>query len=273
VNLWRRLRRLAAVLLAPLLVAPAPACVDISDLANFIDSPFARLSARVTNLNGAELDGVMSELMLRFRSYLELRRIIPIGGLTVERCLSQTSGSADRFSFVADVNCVFGDNHSPAEGAIAVTQRQVADTPPVLELDLDYRAVRVGELEVHGAEHIHETVADDGASIRTLDLEQDGFRFDYEFRFGFLGGETPVFDYELPLRDGHVLARVTNPRVVGAYVTVFLTGLDGMLECEVRDAAWAPGEAARGTCCPVEDLADDGSCPSRVTFGLPRSDL
>src|SRR5690606_28622397 len=58
----------------------------------------------------------------------------------------------------------------------------------------------------------------------------------------------------------------------GAFVSVVLTGLDGALVCDVRDAAWEPGDAARGTRSPVTDLADGGSCPTRVTFGLPRTE-
>ena len=56
---------------------------------------------------------------------------------------------------------------------------------------------------------------------------------------------------------GEVFARITNPTSIGGFVSVFLTGLDGTLACEVRDALWTPDRLPRGSC-------DNG-----VVFGLP----
>ncbi|MCA9515777.1 MAG: hypothetical protein KC635_12595 [Myxococcales bacterium] len=263
-----------AVLAAAVALLAVPACSpSVSDLASFIGSPYGDLSENVTDLEGDDLDAVMTELMLRFRTYLALRTIIPFSELAPEQCMSNVESGSSRFAFTADVNCTFGDAFAPAEGQIDIAQEQVADNPVVIELDVDYKGVIVGELTVDGSEHIEETTSSDGASIRKIRLTQDGIDLDYEFRLGFLDEDVPVFDYELPSRGGNVLARVSNPQTVGAFVSVVLTGLDGALVCEVRDAAWEPGDAARGTCCPVTDLAEDGTCPTRVTFGLPRTEL
>lgn len=272
----RRLTQRAQALGAGLAVAllSLSACSPgVSDLANFIGSPYGDLSENVTDLEGDDLDQVMTELMLRFRSYLTLREVIPFSALAPEACMKDLESGSNRFAFTADVNCTFGDQLAPAEGEIAIVQRQVADNPVVIKLDVDYRGVVLGALEVSGTERISETTSSDGASVRKIALTQDGIDFDYEFRLGFLDDDVPVFDYELPSRHGNVLARVSNPQTAGAFVAVTLTGLDGAMICEVRDAAWEPGDAARGTCCPALDLAEDGSCPTRVTFGLPRTGL
>jgi hypothetical protein len=115
----------------------------------------------------------------------------------------------------------------------------------------------LGDLEVDGFEKIVETSGEDGAVVHELDLVQDGITFAYTFRAGLLDEETPVIDYEIPGPGGNVLARITNPSSPGGFVSVSLTGLDGTLQCEVRDALWTPERSARGTC-------DNG-----VVFGLP----
>ena len=89
---------------------------------------------------------------------------------------------------------------------------------------------------------------EDGASVRTLALTQNGFEFDYAFRLGQLDPETPVFDYAFDIAGGGIAVRLTNPATVGAFASVIVTGIDGRLVCEIRDAAWEPGDAARGTC-------------------------
>ena len=172
--------------------------------------------------------------------------------------------------FVADIPCALGDLYSPATGTVALRQEQVATEPPVVRLDAEYRDVVLGDFTVSGQEHIDETSATEGASVRTLALVQGGLDFDYTFRVGFLDGDVPVFDYSVPAPGGAVLARVTNPSTVGGFVSVVLTGLDGQLSCEVRDAAWEPGEAARGICCPLADVLEGGACASELrVFGLP----
>ena len=51
--------------------------------------------------------------------------------------------------------------------------------------------------------------------------------------------------------------RLTNPATPGALATALVQGVDGVLTCEIRNTAWAPGEPAKGTC-------DNGA-----SFGLP----
>lgn len=231
---------------------------EISDLASFLSDDFGSITDSVTDLDSAGLEQVMSTLMLRFRSYLALREAIPFESLPEPACMSELEDSGAAFFFVADVNCLFGDSASRADGAIAVSQRQVASEPvAVFKLELDYRQVAVGALTVHGTEKVVETRGEDGAIVHTLDLVQDGRTFRYSFRAGLLADDTPVIDYQIPGPDGDVLARVTNPTSPGGFVTVFLTGIDGTLQCEVRDALWTPERPPRGSC-------DNG-----IVFGLP----
>ncbi|PIE18698.1 MAG: hypothetical protein CSA66_04125 [Proteobacteria bacterium] len=246
-----------ALALAPVLPGAAGCEVDASDLASFLDTPYGDVTAKVTTLRDDQIEVVMSDLMLRFRSYLALRELVPLSALAPEACRSDVEGGFDRLAFSADVNCVFGDRYAPADGVIRVTQRLLAQEPQVIELVVDYHRVVVGELEVDGRERVEQTDAVGGASVRDLDVVQDGFDFDYEFRLGLLDDDTPVFDYRVGAPDGGAIARISNPSSVGGFVTVLLIGIDGTLECEVRDAAWAPGDAARGLC-------DNGA-----VFGLP----
>lgn len=230
----------------------------ISDFANFIGDPFGDISDSVQDLNEPELEALMAELMLRFRSYLALREAIPFEVLSPppEQCTSEVRDTGELFSFVADVDCVFETD--PAAGRIRVTQQLLAAEPvEVFRFDLDYDGVVVGAVEVAGTERITETDASDGASVRHVELTQNGIDFDYEFRAGLADGETPVFDYQLAGPDGDVLARITNPSSAGGFVTVFLTGLDGTLACEVRDSLWTPERLPRG------------SCENGLVFGLP----
>lgn len=242
-----------------LFLSPLMGCgFEVSDLASFLSDDFGEVSDNVQDLDGDGLQSVMDTLMLRFRSYVALREAIPLEELFEERCVSDLEDSGAAFSFVADANCLFGDLVSPADGFIAVAQRQVASDPvAVFVLELDYLAVALGDLTVDGFEKIVETDGEDGAIVHELDLVQDGLTFRYEFRAGLLDEETPVIDYEIPSPDGDVLARITNPSSPGGFVTVFLTGLDGTLQCEVRDALWTVERSARGT------------CENGAVFGLP----
>jgi len=231
---------------------------DVSDLASFLSDDFGSITDNVQDLDREGLDQVMTTLMLRFRSYLALREAIALESLPDESCMSEREDSGAAFFFVADVNCLFGDFSAAAEGFIAVSQRQVASDPvAVFKLELDYREVQVGDLRVSGSEKITETRGSDGAIVHVLDLIQDGTTFKYTFRAGLIDDDAPVIDYEIPGPDGDVLARITNPTSPGGFVSVFLTGLDGTLQCEVRDALWTPDRAPRG------------SCENGVVFGLP----
>jgi len=233
-------------------------CGGLSDFATFLGEPFGDVSGGVRALDQAELETLMAELMLRFRSYLTLREAIPFESLAPEQCITESRDTGASFFFVADLGCVFGEAVSPARGTVAVTQQQLAMSPNgVFRFDVDYRQVELGLLAVDGTERVTETEGSDGASVRKLDLVQDGRTFEYEFRAGLLDGETPVFDYQLAGPDGAVLARISNAVSAGGFVSVLLTGLDGTLACEVRNTLWTPERLPRGSC-------DNG-----VVFGLP----
>ncbi|MEZ4266312.1 MAG: hypothetical protein R3F39_08025 [Myxococcota bacterium] len=227
---------------------------------NFVDSAFGDVEAEVLELDGAALGPVMTELFLRFRSYIALREVLSFADLDDEdACISQLDGTVDDFRFIVDLACRFGAVAS-ASGQVDVRQRQIDSDPvPVFRVDAIYLNSHVGAVRVDGTEQIVETGTDDGGSVRTLALTQNGFAFDYTFRLGQLDPETPVFDYAFDIggvSGQGVSVRLTNPATVGAFATVLVTGVDGVLRCEIRDAAWEPGDPARGTC-------DNGA-----TFGL-----
>lgn len=247
----------ACVALATLALATGCNLPTASPLSNFVDAPFGDVEAEVLELDGAALAPVMTELLLRFRSYIALRDVLSFAELDDdEDCISQLDGTTDDFRFIVDLACRFGASAS-ASGQVDVRQRQIdADPVPVFRVDADYLNAHVGAVRVDGTERIIETGTDDGGSVRTLALTQNGFAFDYAFRLGQLDDETPVFDYAFDIEGQGIAVRLTNPATVGAFATVIVTGIDGALRCEIRDAAWTPGDAARGTC-------DNGA-----TFGL-----
>jgi len=252
-------RRAAGTIVAgALALVGAGGCTaDLSDLASFLGDPFGDIGSTVRDLDQGEIESLMGELMLRFRSYLALRAAIPFEELAPEPCISDAHESNGALVFTADVPCTFTEAE-PTAGAIGITQQQLADSPVgVFRFELEYRDVVVGDVEVSGDERITETEGSDGASVREVELTQNGIDFDYEFRAGLVDGDTPVFDYTLKARDGGVLARITNPSSSGGFVTVILTGLDGALQCEVRNSLWTPERLPRGTC-------DNG-----LVFGLP----
>ena len=231
----------------------------ISDLASFLGDPFGDISDEVRDLDEGQLESMMGELMLRFRSYLALRDAVPFADIAPDACVLASSDDGVAFTVEADVGCIFGGRVSPASGTLIVTQEQLATNPvPVFRFDLTYVDVIVGDVSVSGTEKITETDDTDGASVRKIDLVQNGRALKYEFRAGFANeGTLPVFDYTLPSPDGDVFARITNPSTAGGFVAVILTGLDGQLDCEIRNSLWTPERLPRGTC-------DNG-----VVFGLP----
>ncbi len=233
--------------------------LDVSDLASFLSDDFGDISDNVLDLDAPRLESVMGTLMLRFRTYhFDLRDTLTIDELFSGQCVvdSEDSGTARKVEI--DVNCLKGDFVAPAEGTIAISQRQISAEPvSVFVVEIAYVGVIAGERTIDGREKI--TVTDDtgGANVTEVDFTLDGRAFSYTFRDGFIDDETPVIDYEIPSPDGNVFARLTNPSSVGGFVSVFLTGLDGTLTCEIRDAFWTPERPPRGTC-------DNG-----VVFGLP----
>lgn len=252
----RRARAVGGLLAVAGALASASCDPSLSDLANFMGSPFGKVSDNVTTLDEPGVEGLMNELMRRFNAYLALRAALPFESIAPDECLEDVVTTDSRIQFSTTVECMLSEQGGPLAGSLSVVQAQVATTPTsVFEFDLTYEDVTVGDLTVDGTERITETEGTDGASVRKIDLVQNGETLSYEFRAGLVDGGTPVFDYQLAGPGGQVLARVSNPTSVGGLVSVSLTGLDGTLSCEVR--ATDPARPPRGTC-------DNG-----VVFGLP----
>lgn len=237
--------------LAVALSALLGACgFDPSDFAAFLGDDFGDSTATVMDLDEAGVERVMDAAVGRFRAYSELREAVPFAAVGGGACaVEQESGEA--VVIVTDMSCAVG-----GDGAVTLLQEQVATTPvPVFRFSLGYEDVLSGDLAVAGTEILVETVDDDGATVHTLDVVQDGVRWDYTFRSGLLGGATPVFDYVIATSGGNITVRLTNPTTPGAFATVLLTGIDGALRCELRDTDWS--------------LAPRGVCDNGVVFGLP----
>jgi hypothetical protein len=147
----------------------------ISDLASFLGDPFGDISDEVRDLDEGQLESMMGELMLRFRSYLALRDAVPFADIAPDACVLASSDDGVAFTVEADVGCIFGGRVSPASGTLIVTQEQLATNPvPVFRFDLTYVDVIVGDVSVSGTEKITETDDTDGASVRKIDLVQNG---------------------------------------------------------------------------------------------------
>jgi hypothetical protein len=242
----------APLLLAACALALFAGCTvgDVVDelAGDLFDTPFGVPTAAVSELDGETLGELLSEVNLRVRSYLDLRAAIPIEVLGEDpSCVTASDGDATSISLTVDVACAFPDQ--PGAGAVSVSQTQTAADPvQVLETLISYDEVQVGLLLVDGTEQTTETLGDDPVSQRTLNLTQAGFDFAYTFRLSLAAGGDPVFDYELELPDGPVLIRITSPTTPGAFATALVIGADGVLTCEIRDAAWEPGAPAKGLC-------------------------
>lgn len=252
---WRR--GLAACSLAWALGAGACGPQDLG-LASFVDTPFGQAGASLSELPREELEEVMTLVYTRFASYLELRSAIPFADLLVDACVTSVEQVNGGARFQIDVPCAF-EEAEDAAGTVVLVQRDRGFDPVVTEVDVTYVGVTVAGVEVTGRENIVETAGSDGASVRQLDLVQSGVELVYEFRLGLLGGEQVVLDYQIETSQGTLLVRLTDPQTPGAAATVFVTGLDGTVECELRNVPWEPGAEARGFC-------DNG-----LVFGLPQS--
>ncbi len=136
----------------------------------------------------------------------------------------------------------------------------------MFRFELDYREVTLGSLEVHGSERITETDSSDGASVRKLDLVQNGIALNYEFRAGLQDGEVPVFDYQLPGPEGDVLARITNPTSAGGFVSVFLSR--ARRHPERARSATARGRSTPCHAAHATTASCSGSPPNRPAASL-----
>lgn len=89
-------------------------------------------------------------------------------------------------------------------------------------------------------------------------MVQGGITLVYDFRLGLLDGQQVVLDYVMNRANGdEILVRLADPQTPGAAATVYLTGIDGTVTCELRNVPWQVDAPARGLC-------DNGA-----TFGLP----
>ncbi len=218
--------------------------------------PFGAPGVHVQSLDDEVLSEVMDTVNERLRLYLELREKLPFEALVAPGCLSNIVAVAGSIQFDIEVACAFG----MGSGSLVLLETDISvDDVDVKRITITYRNVVMGELGVDGVEEVIETGGPGGASVRTLDVVQNGVPLTYEFRIGLLEDDQVVIDYRFVLSEGTLLARVSNPTSVGAMATVTLTGIDGALVCELRNTPWAPGMSAKGVC-------DNG-----LTFGLPES--
>jgi hypothetical protein len=230
------------------------ACSGEAFVGSFVGEPFGTAGARILELEATDLGSLMTELETRYRTYLALREALPFEALVLEACFVSYAAEPHRLAFTVDVTCAIGEG---AAGLVQVEQSSIQAEPvPVTRIALRYQGCTVAGLSVEGAEVITETESSDGASVRELDLVQNGTRLAYRFRVSLTDGTT-VLDYEVSTPGGPVQARLRSPSTTGALATVILTGADGVLVCEIRDADWEMGSRAKGFC-------DDGT-----VFGIP----
>ena len=248
---------------------------QLSQLAAFMNDEFLIPGVMVQELDGDTVGDVLTDVVTRYRLYTEpppgdgtqtswrslhgnaLPLALLLSSNALDVCGSPEPDSNAAIHAVIGMSCLLGP---AASGDIVFTQETLSETPTeVIEFTFDYRGVELGNFSVDGTEHIVSTDGDQGADVRTLDLVQDGRQLDYTFRFGFLENGAPAFDYLVDVGGEELQVRLTSPTDVGELVLAQLIGLDGALNCHVRDATWQPGDLVRGVC-------DNG-----VTFGLPGS--
>lgn len=238
----RSLRSLLAGL--ALLVACTPDEVTVGD---FMDVPFGGVGLEVKDLSLGTVQPVMDFVNTRLRSYIDLREHVPFEILSTPGCLSDITQGLTTVSFVLDLGCALAG----AKGFVSVFEEDlVTDGPSVTRLVLDYQEVQVDGFSVHGVEIIVDTdAAAQGSSKRTLLINQDGRVLDYTFRMGALADDQVAIDYAFALAKGDLPARLVLPSGgPGALGTVFLTTLDGGLQCELRNTGSEVLVPAKGFC-------------------------
>ncbi|MEE2780059.1 MAG: hypothetical protein VYE15_06030 [Myxococcota bacterium] len=254
------MRRGAPLILALLGVFISSGCgaVDEFSFADFVTTPPGLVTAEVHELQDAEIGLLLSEVRLRYDSYIELRGQLPVGLLLDDVAFGLCESSSvqptlEQF-FVLDVPCHIQSQGLgvSAAGAVGVGQSVVEDAETfIVSLSLSYGGVQVAALSVDGEEKIDqvEDTGDGlGASLITLNLEQNGRLHDYEFRVSVLDDGRQVIDYQLNVGGDLVGVRLSDPATLGGYLSATVIGMDGSLACEIRNADWLPGEPVRGTC-------------------------
>ena len=233
---------------AAVLACGPPLEIPEPGLARFVDTPLIVPTAQVLDLDVDVVVATLTDVVHRFESYLALRAAIPISALVTDGCFVELPFDDGGFSAEVDIPCVFGDGQVAA-GAIFLQQRQLQAGPPeVSQLDLAYADVQVGSLHVSGSESITETLADQGASLRTLEVIQDGEVLSYTFQFGEIAESVQIFDYPVLLESGQALVRLTPATTLGGYATATIIGGDGSLVCEVRNTDHQAESTVKGTC-------------------------
>lgn len=222
--------------------------------------PFGEAKASVEGLDEALLEALVTEVVLRFRTYRRLREPLPLTsstsggpGLTAEACRVDARRRDGAMRYGAALDCAAAPGTAPS-GAIEVTQRGSSNR---IELTIRYHDVEVGEVSVDGREAIVQERRNGGPVTRTtVELVQAGVELDYAFRQARLADGSTVFDYRASVEGEPVRVRLSEPPTAGALAEVAVIGADGERRCEVRNTAWEPGDPARGIC-------DDGT-----TLGL-----
>ncbi len=225
------------------------ACGPTLDPADFVSSeelPFDSVPAEVLDLDGEAVGALLTEARLRFELSQRRWTALPLDELQqLPQCLSEQTESATALTFTMDVPCRYGSAGEATAGEIHVDFRVTSSGEDSLEIE--YVDVQRGELEVDGLETSLDIAGDPPTSEITVDLVQNGFTMDYSVTITVVE-DVPFFDYILDRPEGPVLVRLTNPQSMGAFAAALVVGLDGSLECEIRNDDWEPGEAVKGTC-------------------------
>lgn len=241
---------------------------DLSGLLPMMSEDLVNPSTRVSTLDAIEVQGVLTEVVTRYRllnevpaedepvTWLSLHGgAMPLDQLLGDQAMGVCASIGGPGLMSIDVACTFG---LPASGSVGLSHSVLSTSPhEVTELQFEYRDVRVGSFDVDGVESILTSDAPGSPMIFTLDLVQDGHVLDYLTRMGFTDDGMPAFDFEVTIAGDPAQVRLTIPSTIGGLLTATISGVDGALVCDVRNAAWEPGESVKGTC-------DNG-----LVFGLP----
>lgn len=242
------MRTILAILCVPLFACDLSA----SDVAGLLRNPFGEVSGRAVALDEDGIERVMNTAVGRFRAWTLLREALPFSLIADHPCGVETTDPRGGFLVTTDIACAVGGD---ASGVVTLRQENRGGSPQVLRFTINYDAVLVPTLSVAGSEALNETINAERATLHEVDLVVSGETLRFSFRSGLLDGSVPVFDFVVAAPDGDVTVRLTNPTSPGALASVFVTGTDGVLMCELRDSDWS--------------LSPRGTCDNGIVFGLP----
>lgn len=222
------------------------ACDLSGPIGRYTSEPFGTSEVTITSLSESEFSEILNELNEKLRVYLQVRETLPFANLASESCSSVVS--SDLSSYSVDVSCAV----EGGSGIVAITEQSQQTTGvAVVTLTMNYQTVSVNDILIEGEEIIEETLAEGGASIRTVNwtyTNGESREQDYTFRMGLLDQDVLVMDYTLSVAGKSLRARVTNPTAPGVFVDVYLLGVDATVRCELRDVAWILGDQVRAVC-------------------------